>query len=106
MIDVGVINPNWDEEFVEVETPKGLTNSPNTNQLKPMNVTVVPIRQPPPSGVEFRRCVTKQNKTNECEDLMEENPIEKLIIRGIRSITTKEFEEMIVCSLKFLSREF
>ena len=85
---------NWDEELVEVETPKSLNNSLNTNQLKPMNVTVVPIRQPPPRWVEFRRHVTKQSKTNECEDLREENPIEKLIIRGIRSITTKEFVEM------------
>ena len=79
---------------MEVETPKGLTNGPNTNQLKPMNVTVVPIRQPPPGWVEFRRCVTKQNETNEHEDLREENPIQKLIIGGIRSMSTKEFEEM------------
>ena len=79
---------------MEVETPKHLTNSPNTNPLKPMNVTIIPSRHPPPGWVEFRRCVTKQNNTNECEDLREENPIERLIIRGIRSITTKEFEEM------------
>ena len=83
-----------DEELMEVETPKSLTNSPNINQLKPMNVTVIPIRQPPPGWVEFRRCVTKQNKTNKQGDLREENPIDKLIIRGIRSINTKEFEEM------------
>ena len=85
---------NWDEGLLEVETPNGHSDNPNANQLKPMNVTVIPIRQPPPGWVEFRRCVTKQNNTNECKDLREENPIEKLIIRGIRSITTKEFEEM------------
>ena len=85
---------DWDEELVEVETPKSLTHSPNTNKHKPMNVKVVPIRQPLSGWVEFRRCVTKQNKINECKDLREENPIKKLIIRGIRSITTKEFEEM------------
>ena len=50
---------NWEEELMEVETPKGLTNSPNINQLKPMNVTVIPIRQPPPGCVEFRRRVSK-----------------------------------------------
>ena len=59
-----------------------------------MNVTLVPIRQPPPGWVELRRCVTKQNETNEQENLREENPIEKLIIRGIRSITNKEFKDM------------
>ena len=85
---------NWDEELMEVETSKSLTNSPNTNQLKLINVTVEPIRQPPLRWVEFRRCVTKQDKTNKCKSLREENPIEKLIIRGIRSITTKEFKEM------------
>ena len=54
---------------------------------------MVPIRQPPPGWVEYRRCVTKQN-TNESKCLKEESPIEKLIIKGIRSITTKELEEM------------
>ena len=47
-----------------------------------MNVTVVPTGQPLPRWVEFRRRVTKQNKTNERKDLREEIPIEKLIIRG------------------------
>ena len=77
-----------------METQIGLTNSPNTNKLKLMNMTVVPIRQPLSGWVEFRKCVTKQNKTNECKDLKGENPIEKLIIREIRSITTIEFKEM------------
>ena len=83
---------------MEVETPKGPTNSPNTNQpniqRQPLNMTVIPIRQPPPRWVEHRRHAVRQSNTNECESLREENPIEKLIIRGIRSITTKEFEEL------------
>ena len=53
------------------------------------------IRQPPPGWVEYRRCVTKQTANNgENSNSREDNPIEKLIIKGIRSITTKEFEEM------------
>ena len=75
---------NWGDELIEVETP---------NIQKELNVTVVPIRQPLPGWVEYRRCIIKQN-TNESDSLREENPIEKLIINGIRSITTKEFEEM------------
>ena len=75
---------NWEDELIEVETP-------NT-QIK-LNVAAVPIRQPPLGWVEYKRCVTK-NDTNESVSLREENPIEKLIIKGIRSITTKEFEEM------------
>ena len=60
---------NWDEELMEVETPKGPTNGPNTDQFKPMNVPVEPIRELPPEWVEFRKHVTKQNETNEHEDL-------------------------------------
>ena len=77
---------DWDENLMEVETPKGLTNGPYTKQpniQRKLNVTVVPIRQPPPGWVEFRRHLTKQNETNKCKDLREENPIDKL-----------EFEEM------------
>ena len=52
---------DWDEELMDMETPKGLTNIPNTNQptiqRQPINMTVVPIRQPPPGWVEYRRCV-------------------------------------------------
>ena len=55
----------------------------------------MPIRQPPPGWVEYRRWVTKQTANNsENTNSKEENPIERLIIKGIRSITTKEFEEM------------
>ena len=87
---------NWDEELMEVEAPKGLTNGPNTKQpniQRKLNVTVVPIRQSPPGWVEYRKCITKQD-TNECKSLREENPIEKLIIKGSKLITTQEFEEM------------
>ena len=90
---------NWNEELMEVETPKGpTTNNPssdqNNTQKQPINVQLVPIRQPPPGWVEYRRHAVKQSQVNECKNLKEENPIEKLIIKGIRSITTKEFEEM------------
>ena len=87
---------DWDEELMEIETPEGLTNGPNTKQpniQRKLNVTVVPIRQPPPRWVEYRRHVMKQ-VTNEHKSLREENPIEKLIIKGIKSITTKEFDEI------------
>ena len=75
---------DWEDKLIKVGT---------LNIQRKLNVAVVPIRQPPPSWVEYRRCITKQN-TNKSEDLREESPIEKLIIKGIRSITTKEFEEM------------
>ena len=45
----------------------------------------MPKRQPPPAWAEFRRCVTKKN---------DNNPIDKLIIKGIRSISMQEYEEM------------
>ena len=89
---------NWDEELMEVETPRGLTNNPtntqNNSQRQPINVTLVPISQPSPGWVEYRRCTVKQNRANECKNLKEENPMEKLIIKGIRPITTEEFDEM------------
>ena len=84
---------------MEVEAPKGLTNGPNTRQpniQRKLNVTVVPIRQPPPSWVQYRS-IMKQD-TNEHKSLREENPIEKLIIKGIRSITIQELRK---CSLNF-----
>ena len=72
---------NWEDELIEVETPY---------IQRKLNVAMVPIRQPPPGRVEYRICVTKQN-TNESKILKEESPIEKLIIKGIRSITTNKF---------------
>ena len=66
---------------VEVETPMVLTETNKTQQL---TMTVMPKRQPPPGWVEFRRCVTKKNKY----------PIDKLMIKGIRSISTQEYDKM------------
>ena len=63
--------------------PKELTKPSNSQQL---TMTVMPKKQPPPGWTEFRKCVTKNNNDND--------PIDKLIIKGIRSITMKEFEEM------------
>ena len=55
----------------------------------------MPIRQPPPGWVEYMRWVSKQTaNSSENTNSREENPIEKLIIKGNRSITTKECEEM------------
>ena len=45
----------------------------------------MPKRQPPSGWAEFRRYVTKKN---------DNDPIGKLIIKGIRSISTQEYEEM------------
>ena len=55
---------NWDEELMEVETPKGpTTNNPssdqNNTQKQPINIILVPIRQPPPGWVEYRRCTVE-----------------------------------------------
>ena len=52
------------------------------------------IRQPPPGWVEFRKCVT-QKATN---IYGEDSPLKKLVIKGIRSITTKNLR---TCSLVF-----
>ena len=73
---------DWEDDPVEVETPMVLTETNKTQQL---TVTVMPKRQPPPGWAEFRRCVTKKNNNE---------PIDKLIIKGIRSIYTQEYEEM------------
>ena len=83
---------DWEDELIEVEMP---------NIQRKLNVTVVPIRQPPPGWVEYRRHITKWY-TNESESLREENPIEKLIIKGIKSISHKNLKKY---SLKFISRE-
>ena len=44
----------------------------------------MPKRQPPPGWAQFRRHVTKKDN----------GPIDKLIIKGIRFISTQEYEEM------------
>ena len=83
---------------MELEMPKGPTNNPSSDQIdiqkQPTNVTLVTIRQPPSRWVEYRRCAVKQSRASKCKNVKEENPIDKLIIKDIRSITTKEFEEM------------
>ena len=84
---------DWDDDLMEIETPNSPTKS--LTMHKNFNLTMVLNRQPPPGWVEYRRCVTKQTTNNsENSNSREDNPIEKLIIKGIRSITTKEFEEM------------
>ena len=84
---------DWDDDLREIETPKGPTKK--SNNPRKLNVTVVPIRQSPPGWVEDRICVTKQTtNNNENSNSREDNPIEKLTIKGIRSTTTKEFKEM------------
>ena len=64
---------DWEEDLVDVETPRVLTKSNNSQQL---TVTVMLKRQPPPAWAEFRRCITKKNKDND--------PIDKLIIKGYK----------------------
>ena len=54
------------------------------NKPQQLTMTVMPKSQPPPCWAEFRRCVTKKDN----------DVIDKLIIKGIRSISTQEYEEM------------
>ena len=79
---------DWEEDLIDVEAPKAPTK-PNDPQN--LTMTMMPKRQPPPGWVEFRKQMTKNNSKDEFKD---NNPIDKIIIKGIRSITTKEFEEM------------
>ena len=94
---------------MEVEPPKSPTNDKRSNKTnnskQPNNVTLVSIRQPPPGWSEFRRSIINKSKScnaqmdnkiriNGHKDTMGEIPLGRIIIRGIRSISTKEFEEM------------
>ena len=84
----------WNKDLIEVEASKAPTKN-KSNKSKNLTVAVRPIRQPPPGWVEFRRQVTRQNIIGNNEDkFRNDNPIEKLIIKGTRSITTEEFKEM------------
>ena len=74
---------NWEDDLIEVEMPRVLTKT-NTNKPQQLTVTVMPKRQPPSGWAEFRRCVTGKDN----------DPIDKLIIKGIRSISTQEYEKM------------
>ena len=98
---------DWDEDLMEVEPPKSPTNyqsSNKTNNAKQSNnLTLVSIRQLPPGWSEIRRSIINkssnsqmdnENRTNGQGNTMDEIPLDKIIIKGIRSISTKEFEEM------------
>ena len=49
----------------------------------------MPKRQPPPGWVEFRRQAARNTSTYN-------DPIDKIIIKGIRSITTNQFGGNVV----------
>ena len=101
---------DWDEDLMEVELPKSPTNDQNSNKTnhakQPNNLTSVSIRQSPSIGLsEFRRSVINQSKNSNAQmnnksringqgNTKNETPLDRIIIRGIRSISTKEFEEM------------
>ena len=57
---------DWDNDLMDIEIPKVLTNGSNNPQK--LSLAMVPIRQPPPGWVEYRRWVTKQN-TNKVKTL-------------------------------------
>ena len=98
--DVEITNPNfigefhkecvkkynrcWEEDLIDVEMPKAPINKPNSQHL---TMTMMPKRQPSPGWVEFRKQTTRNNSNDN-------DPIDKIIIKGIRSITMKEFKEM------------
>ena len=84
---------DWDKDLIDIETPKAPTK--RSNNLQNLSIAMVPIRQPRPGWIEYRRWVTKQNTNNgDDSNSRDDNPTEKLIIKGIRSIITKDFEEM------------
>ena len=100
---------DWNEDLMEVEPLKNPTNDQNSNKTnhakQPKNLTLVSIRQPPPGCPEFRRSVINQSKSSNAQmnnesringqgNTKNETPLDRIIIRGIRSISTKEFEEM------------
>ena len=89
---------------MEVEQPNSppinLTDTTNLTK-RPNSLNPVTIRQPPPGWSEIRISVTNKcnivkmdngHKTN--ESTMDEIPIDKIIIKGLRSISTEEFEIM------------
>ena len=97
---------DWDEDLIEVKLPKSPTIdlSDKTNTIEqPNSLTLILIRQPPPGWSTFRRSVINkssnaqtdnENRTNGQGNVMDEIPLDKIIIKGIRSISTKEFEQM------------
>ena len=97
-----------DEDLMEVEPPKSPTNGQNNksnNTKQPNNLSIISIRQPPPGWLGFRKSIISKSKssniynkneirTNEQDTTKGEIPFNRIIIRGIRSISTKEFEDM------------
>ena len=95
---------DWDTDLVDIEPP----NSPDTNPSNTTNITKrlnslkqVSIRQPPPGWPKCRNGAT--NKSNKAQmdngqrnngSLMDEIPIDKIIIKGFRSVSQKEFDDM------------
>ena len=94
----GCDKSDWGEELMEVEPPKGPTNNPSSDQTnhkkQPSKLSLVPIRKPPPGWMEYRRCIVNQSKTNGQGKIRDENAIDKIIITGISSISTREFEKI------------
>ena len=99
---------DWDGELMELELPKAPTNDQNnkTNNTKwPNNLTLVSVRQPPPGWLEFWKSVISKskstnahienkNRANGWDNTIDEIPWNRIIIREIRTISNKEFEEM------------
>ena len=97
---------DWEVDLMEVELPKDPTNQNinKTNNAEQLNsLTLVSIRQPPPGWSEYRRgvinkrCKTQtdnESKTNGQGKTGDENPMDKVVLKGIRLISTREFEEM------------
>ena len=44
---------DWDEDLIDIKTYKAPTKKSNNSQT--LSIAVVPIRQPPPGWVEYRR---------------------------------------------------
>ena len=97
---------DWDEDLMKVELPKSPTinQSNKTNTIKhPNSLTLISIRQPPPGCSEFKRSIINksnnaqmdnENRTNRHGNTIDEIPIDKIVIKGLRSISTREFENM------------
>ena len=92
---------------MEVEPPKSHTNNQSSNKTdttKQLNsLTLVSIRQPPPGWLEFKRSVINKSSNAQMDNeiringqgnMMDEITLDRIIIKGVRSISTKEFEEM------------
>ena len=89
---------------MEIEPPNSPATNPSnkTNTIQqPNSLKQISIRQPPPGWLKFRNSITNKGNNNQMDNeqqtngsLMDEIPISKIIIKGIKSISTKEFENM------------